>query len=153
MNWYETDRNRIILADVITKIWQDLQSKEDFITEPKKVLQEAGIDNIPKEIELRVIEDTPERQYIVLPLDFSTEEFNGFSTSMQSLLPLKAGKEIVLVQNTANLQYIPLPTMNSNDTLSIEELESISGGGPFALVATVALAFTRTVAFTSSSVF
>ena len=150
MNWHETDRNRIIIADIIAKAWQDLQLKEDFITEPKKVLKAAGIDDLPDEVELRVIENTSNRQYVVLPAEFSSEEYNDFTASMQSLLPIEAGKEIVLVQDTATLQHISLPNYNEqNGVLSEEELELVSGGKPIVIL-TQGLVITRTLVLTSS---
>jgi hypothetical protein len=129
MNWYETDNNRLIIADVITKVWQDPQYGEALVAEPKKVLQEAGIDNIPEEIELKTIRNSSERKYFVLPEKFTVDEVSKLTTSMQSLLPLSSGQEMVFVQNTENLQHFALPIVPDSEisSLSLEELESVSG--------------------------
>ena len=129
-HWTNTEKNRVILADVIVKIWQDTQYKAMFIAEPKKVLQAAGIEDISEETELQIIENTPKRQYFVLPDEFSTDYGNEITASMQALLPLSPGQEIVFVQNTTQLQYIslPIPPEYESDSLSQEELELVSGG-------------------------
>ena len=153
------DDQKLILADVIVKTWQDSQFKARFFVEPKIVLQQAGIDNIPEQLELQVVENTPQRKYFVLLPEFSSNDHNELMVFIQSSLPLQSGQEIVLVQNTESLQYIVLPTppdysSETTDALSEKELESVSGGGPVAvnkilvgnvaLVATVAAVVTRT---------
>lgn len=147
------DRN-LILADVIVKTWQDPQYKARLFAEPKTVLQQAGIDNIPEELELQVVENTSQRQYFVLLPEFSTNDHNELMTFIQNSLPLQPGKEIVLVQNTEKLQYIVLPTppiynSETTDALSEEELESVSGGKK-AVVNNVALVNNMAAVFTVS---
>lgn len=153
------DDQKLILADVIVKTWQDSQYKARLFAEPKKVLQQAGVDNIPEQLELQVVENTCQRKYFVLLPEFSSNDHNELMVFIQSSLPLQPGQEIVLVQNTESLQYIVLPTppeysSETTDALSEGELESVSGGGPVAvnkvvvgnvaLVATVAAVVTRT---------
>lgn len=155
------DRNRVIFADVIVKTWQDSQYKARFLTEPKRVLQEAGVDNIPEKLKLQVLENTSDRQYFVLLPEFSTNDHNELMTFIQSSLPLRSGQEIVLVQNTEDLQYIVLPTppkydQETTDALSEEELEAVSGGGSFAFnkvaVGNVAVVATKAAIFTKIAV-
>lgn len=158
-----SDDQSLILADVVIKTRQDPQYKARFFAEPKIVLQQAGIDNIPEELEFQVVENTPQRQYFVLLPEFSTNDHNELMTFIQNSLPLQSGKEIVLVQNTENLQYIVLPTppeysSKTTDALSEAELESVSGGGkgPFAFskvfVGNVAVVFTVSAVFTRTRV-
>lgn len=156
------DDQNLMLADVIVKTWQDSQYKARFFAEPKRVLQQAGVNNIPEGLELQVVENTPQRKYFVLLPEFSSNDHNELMTFIQNSLPLQSGQEIVLVQNTENLQYIVLPTppeynSETTDALSEGELESVSGGGPVAankavvgnvvLVATVSAVVTRTKIF------
>ncbi len=158
-----SDDQSLILADVVVKTWQDPQYKARLFVEPKTVLQQAGINNIPEELELQVVENTPQRQYFVLLPEFSTNDHNELMTFIQNSLPLQSGKEIVLVQNTENLQYIVLPTppeysSETTDALSEAELESVSGGArPIAktnvAVRNVAVAFVVAVVVTRTKVF
>jgi hypothetical protein len=136
MNWYETDNNRLIIADVIAKVWQDPQHGEALVAEPKKFLQEAGIEDIPEEIELKTVRNSPKRQYLVLPEKVSTEDYSKITASMQSLLPLSSEQELVIVQNTEHLQYfaLPAPPVYNNHSLSQEELQTVSGGEAAVLV-------------------
>lgn len=142
MNWYETDRNRLIIADVIMKVWQDPQYEKALVAEPKKFFKEAGIDDIPEEIELKTIKNSSERKYFVLPEEFSTDDCSKLTASMQSLLPLSSGQEMVFVQNAANLQYVALPVPPDSEisSLSLEELESVSGAAVVLAVDNVVVA-------------
>lgn len=150
-----SDDQNLILADVVVKTWQDPQYKARFLAEPKTVLQQAGINNIPEELELQVVENTPQRQYFVLLPEFSTNDHNELMTFIQNSLPLQSGKEIVLVQNTENLQYIVLPTppeysSETTDALSEAELESVSGGRKPLVVNNLALVNNMAAIFTVS---
>ncbi|MCW5315507.1 NHLP leader peptide family natural product precursor [Nostoc sp. KVJ3] len=73
--WLNVDKNRLIVADIIIKVWNDLQYKSMFIAEPKRILQEAGVNNIPEIIEIQVLENTSERQYIVFPEEVHTNDY------------------------------------------------------------------------------
>ncbi|MEH1874340.1 NHLP leader peptide family RiPP precursor [Nostoc sp.] len=152
--WFNIDKNRLIVADVITKAWDDSQYKSMFIAEPKRILREAGVDNIPETIEIQVLENTSQRQYIVFPQEVSTNDYNDLIGGIQNLLPLQPKQEIVLVQNTENLQFIILPIPHE-DFLTESTLEAIHGGIPSVvssqlvaakqvLIATVAAVVTKT---------
>ncbi|KYC43078.1 hypothetical protein WA1_13330 [Scytonema hofmannii PCC 7110] len=133
--WFNSHQNRIIIADTIAKAWGDLQYKTTFIAEPKRILQEAGVENIPETIEIQVVENTLKRQYFILSEDFSTHDYNELMVFIQSL-SLQPGKEIVLVQNTENWQYIVLsapPEYKSENAdfltaSTLEEMEALQGG-------------------------
>jgi hypothetical protein len=130
--WFNTDKNRLIVADIITKVWNDSQYKSMFIAEPKRILQEAGVKNIPEIIEIQVLENTSQRQYIVFSQEVSTNEYNDLIGCIQNLLPLQPRQEIVIVQNTENLQFIILPTPPEDflEGSTLEEMEAIQGGIP-----------------------
>ena len=53
-------------GDLVVKCWRDAEFKKRFITDPKKVLAELGIE-LPAELDLQVVENTDKRMYLVLP--------------------------------------------------------------------------------------
>jgi len=51
---------------IIRKVWDDSKMKEELLQDPHAVLKKHGID-IPKEIELKIHENTDKTQHFVLP--------------------------------------------------------------------------------------
>lgn len=64
------------MAKVVAKAWSSESFKEKLISEPKAVLEENGI-NIPAGLEIKVVEQTKELVYIVIP--FKPEDAEGGS--------------------------------------------------------------------------
>lgn len=60
------DRNKRI-AKVIARSWSDKDFKERFISEPRTVLKEYEV-QVPAGVEVKVLEQTDNTIYIVLPL-------------------------------------------------------------------------------------
>lgn len=51
---------------LIAQIWSDDQLKERMLADPAGVLQEYGVE-VPYGVEVRVVEDTSDVRYLVLP--------------------------------------------------------------------------------------
>ena len=54
------------MSDLVASCWRDPDLKKRLIAEPKKVLAEYGVE-LPKELEVQVVENTDTRMYLVLP--------------------------------------------------------------------------------------
>lgn len=59
-------------AQLMAKVWSDDQFKQRLINDPRAVLQEQGID-APRGVEVRVVENTANIVYLVLPPQPSEE--------------------------------------------------------------------------------
>lgn len=53
-------------ARIVAKAWNDPEFKRRLIKDPKKVLQEEGID-VPDHVEIRVVENTDTVFYLTIP--------------------------------------------------------------------------------------
>ncbi|MEH1770589.1 nitrile hydratase subunit alpha [Nostoc sp.] len=126
--WYNSDENRLIIANLIAKIWHDSAYKASFIDDPKKILQAAGVNDISEDVKIQVVENTPKRQYLTISADYSPDEWHEIIGFIQHSLALQPEQEIVIVQNTDNFQYIVLPILTNE--LSLEETQLIQGGAP-----------------------
>jgi hypothetical protein len=66
----ETDEKTKELAKkwgrLAAAVWQDESLKKRFIDEPKQVLKEYAID-APEDMDLAVVENTKDKNYIVIP--------------------------------------------------------------------------------------
>jgi hypothetical protein len=51
---------------LIVKAWQDAAFKQELLNDTKSALQKEGV-NLPEGIEVRVIEETPDICYLVIP--------------------------------------------------------------------------------------
>jgi hypothetical protein len=51
---------------IVAKAWIDEAYKKKLLENPKKILKEEGIE-IPTDLNIRVIEDTPNTQTLVIP--------------------------------------------------------------------------------------
>ena len=54
------------IAEIISQCWKDDSFKQKFISNPKKVLSEKGID-VPADLKIKVVENTDRELYITLP--------------------------------------------------------------------------------------
>jgi hypothetical protein len=52
---------------LIIKAWQDDAFKQELLNNTKSVLQKEGVD-LPEGIQVRVIEETPDTCYLVIPV-------------------------------------------------------------------------------------
>ena len=55
-----------IEENLITKAWKDSSFKQNLIADPRSVLEAEGID-LPKNIEVRVVEESADVFYLVIP--------------------------------------------------------------------------------------
>ena len=69
-------------AQLIARAWQDDGFKQRLLTDPKAAVSEAvGID-VPSGIEIRVVEETPNTLYLVIPqnqTELSDEQLDAAS--------------------------------------------------------------------------
>ena len=129
-----SDRNRVIAADIIAKAMQDSTFKSEFVSNPKKILQDSGMDNIPELVNLRVLANTAEKKYVVIPHSTAPSLIKDQLIDLlrQTLpAPLPEGVEITIVQNTANLQHILIPVIPASYTgeFTASHLELLAAAG------------------------
>ncbi|MBT3582176.1 NHLP leader peptide family natural product precursor [bacterium] len=55
-----------IWTKIIAKAWADENYKKNLIANPKEVLKKEGIET-PKNLNLRIVEDTPDTQTLIIP--------------------------------------------------------------------------------------
>lgn len=56
-------------AQIIAKAWQDEAFKQELLSNPKAVfIQQAGLQNIPDSLDIKVVEENPNTLYMVLPM-------------------------------------------------------------------------------------
>jgi hypothetical protein len=151
----DSAKNRAIVGELIAKSMQEPAFRHSFISQPEKVLSEAGFVLEPG-VKIRVVENSNEAIYMVLPgADFHDQVKTQIQSAIGRLQNLPEGKEVRIVQNTPNLQYIPLPavsTISESGQLSDDALERVAGGkgggggGGGGSVTTVTTAVTSVVA-------
>ena len=61
-----SERNQLIWGEIVARAWRDPDYKQRLIENPKEVLIEAG-SSVPDELEVRVVENTSDVRYLVLP--------------------------------------------------------------------------------------
>ncbi len=96
-----TPEDRIKISQAIASCWAMPDFKERFLSAPREVLAELGV-QIPPEVEVRVVADTPEAVYVILPRP-------DLSQFLAAVLPGAIGRELRLVQNDERHLYLPLP--------------------------------------------
>jgi hypothetical protein len=107
-----SDKNRVIAAEVIARAWQDEDFKKRLLTDPKKVLEDAGVDDIPAGTEVRAVENTDTVKYLVLPepeLMANYEE--QLLRVVRASIPLPDDTQVRLIQNTKEKRYLVIPTL------------------------------------------
>lgn len=78
-------------AQIVAKAWDDASFKQRLLSEPKMVFQENGI-NIPDELEIRVLENTVDSVYFILPIkpseELSDEQLETVTGGVFIVIPL-----------------------------------------------------------------
>jgi hypothetical protein len=106
----EGDRGRTVLAMVVARAWRDEEYKRRFLSDPKGVLAEEGVE-IPDDVELRVLEDTPTAKYINVSRHGEEAEPQKIGQVLERLLPVPEGHELRLVQSTDKTRYLVMPQL------------------------------------------
>ncbi len=123
---------KLILAELFNRCWDDEAYKAQFVDNPAKILAEAGFP-VDAGKTYRVVENSADAQYIVLPEKDAAavfEQFKALAAQKEPFIP--AGKEIRFVQNSDAAQYIILPHKPA-DKLTDEQLDAVAGGTSVAL--------------------
>ena len=95
----EGNKERTALAMAFARMWQDPQYKQELISDPKMVLRREGV-NFSANTSVRVVEETRNITY----MDLEKEELD-----LRRCTPISEGREVRIVQSTANLRYLVLP--------------------------------------------
>lgn len=66
-------------SKIIKMAWEDKAFKKELLENPKKAIEKTLEVSIPDNIEIKVVEETPETVYLVLPVNPAT-----VSTSQES---------------------------------------------------------------------
>ena len=127
-----SDKNRVIIAEVIAKAWQDPEFRHALINNTRETLDEAGMEFGSGEI--NVVCNDATTTYVVLP---PGDNLGGFGDDAMKLLneamPLGV-HEIRLVQNSDERSYIVLPQAPADfeeGELSDEALDTVAGGSGY----------------------
>ena len=128
------DRDRVIMAEMVARCWQDANFADEFAKDPVTKLREAGMD-IPPSMKVAVFRSTDTIIYMGLSHSMSPEDYLNFAkTQFDPLLPLSDGIEIRIVQSTPTYLPIiipPTPKTFQSGELSDAELASVAGGGGY----------------------
>ncbi len=103
------DKGRTIVSLLIARAWKDPAARHQFLTHPKAALAGESID-LPADVHVKVLEDTPNVKYINLTHSVHLEENKErLVTLMGKLLPIPPGKELRFVQSSEKHLYLVLP--------------------------------------------
>jgi len=127
----ESEKERAIVAELIVNAWRDEAYREKLIGDPAATLKDAGL-ALPADCRVTVLEDTSTVSHISIPRleDVAAGEKEQFMADLARLVPIPAGFELRLHQNTENEHFLVLPLPpHEMEGLSEEELETVVGGG------------------------
>ena len=128
------DRDRVIMAEMIARCWQDEAFAGEFSKDPVKKLKEAGM-QIPDSKKVKVFRSDSQTIYMGLSHTMTHEDYTKFAkTQFEALLPLSEGREIRLVQSTPDYMPIVIPAPPKSfqaGELSEAELATVAGGGGY----------------------
>lgn len=112
-----SEKNSLILADIVAKCWNDSAYKENLIKSPETALIEAGIKGISHEVSIKILENSDSIKYVILPSKDKVAELGGqVRDFLSKLLPFAPGLKLAFVQNSSNLVHILIPAKPSGFT-------------------------------------
>ncbi len=120
----ENDKDRAILAMVITKSWKDKSFKKSFLEDPKTVLRNEGLE-IPDSVKIKAVEDTSEILYIPLSQNVDVEEHKDqLLALLKIIIPIAKDREISWVRSSENQKYVKVPKTPSEEEM--EKIDSVN---------------------------
>ena len=125
-----SDRDRVIIAEAISKCWSDSGFKARFTNDPAAELNAAGMD-LAAGTTVQVFESTNTVTYLTLSHDIPLEQYGvQLGKAIAAKMPLNPGSEIRLVGSTPSYLPICLPTppAASGSEMSDADLLAIAGG-------------------------
>jgi nitrile hydratase alpha subunit len=102
----ESERSSVITGMVIARAWRDPGYRSRLLSSPREVLIEEGLE-IPDGMAIRAFADTPTVRHI--HLTSLTTEAEELAEVFREILPLPAGREIRLIQNTGQALCLVVP--------------------------------------------
>jgi hypothetical protein len=102
----ESDRSSVVTGMVIARAWRDPGYRSRLLSSPREVLIEEGLE-IPDGMAIRAFADTPAVRHI--HLTSLTTEAEELVPVFREMLPLPAGSEIRLIQNTEQALCLVVP--------------------------------------------
>lgn len=109
----ETPRRSDVEAQVIARAWRDPRFKRALMESPRRVLQEVLETEIPRDVRIRVVEETEDTLYLVLPRnpsEYVDERLNEDDLSRLAMGVVNtACSSIASVQPAwfVSLEYVP----------------------------------------------
>jgi hypothetical protein len=106
----KSEKNRLLMADVIAQSWKNPEYLRSLVANPKKVLSDAGVEGLTDDIQLHVLENTVKKKHLVLPAaEISPTYLPLLSEMLRKSLPLPEGQQVVLLQNTTKVVNLVIP--------------------------------------------
>ncbi len=126
-----SEKNRAVLAEAIARSWKDDSFRRMLKAAPKKTLIAGGME-IPAEMDVIVLENTPSIIHAVLPSLADQERFQAkLDQALKRISNLPETMELRVVRDTAHVAHIVIPAAPSavaSGALSDEQLEQVAGG-------------------------
>lgn len=128
------DRDRVILAEIIARCWQDSTFADELVGDPITKLREAGM-GIPEGKVVKVFRSNDKVIYLGLSHGMKPEEYMQFASAhLAPLLPIPEGVELRLIQSTPTYMPIVIPAPPKqfvSGQLSDAELSGVAGGSGY----------------------
>lgn len=127
----QSDKNRAILAEAIARSWKDGSYRNELKSAAKKTLMAAGMD-IPADMDVAVLENTPSILYAVLPTMDDQSKYQALlDKAVSRISSLPENLELRVVRDTPHKSHIVIPAAPAavaTGKLSDEDLEQVAGG-------------------------
>ena len=125
-----SENERVIAAEVVVNAWRDEAYRAQLMDDPAGVLKEAGL-TLTAGCTVTVLENAPSVWHLAIPRleDLAAGQKEQFAADLAGLIPIPAGVELRLHQNTEDELFLVLPLPpHEAEELSDEELMSVLGG-------------------------
>jgi selenocysteine lyase/cysteine desulfurase len=127
----QTDKNRAIVAEIVSRAAHDAQARAALKAAPRATLLEAGIELDPDE-DVAILENTTTLINAILPQIALQDKFKPVLDGLaQRIMDFPEGIELRVVRQTAKKFYLALPAMATDSPsteLTDEALEAVAGG-------------------------
>lgn len=126
-----SEKNRAVLAEAIARSWKDESFRRMLKSAPKKTLIAGGME-IPADMDVLVLENTPSIIYAVLPPVADQVQFQSkLDQALKRISNLPEAVELRIVRDTAHVSHVVIPAPPAaiaSGALSDEQLEQVAGG-------------------------